>query len=192
MVFVLVTAKEIFAVDEKVEEADNNWFLNVVLDTGCPEEANHCLQVFFWDKNLVQLPTIEKVFLEPRILVVEETCHEHRILGHQLHTVELFLAIRVVSVEQVEVVYFRLFQHRVHNVPDTDFLAQLHEQCITNYGVCEVRRRLVSVNRSEANLVSNAINSLDKFSHDLELWLHLFDRGGENLASTVKDLIRDT
>lgn len=130
--------------------------------------------------------------MEPRILVVEETCHKHRILGHQLHTIEFFLAIRVVSVEQVEIVCFCLFQHRVHNVPDTILLAQLHEQCITNYRVCEVGRwRQFIVNGSEANLVSNAINTLDKFPHDLELWLHLFDRRSKNLASTVKDLIRD-
>jgi hypothetical protein len=90
---IFAATKQIFAVNQKVKEVNNDRLLDIILDTCCSKEANQGLEILFCYMNHVQLPTVDKVFLEPGVLVVKETCQEHGVLGNKLLAFKLVFLI---------------------------------------------------------------------------------------------------
>ena len=73
----LTLADILFAVGEELQEVDDDWFSNVILDTSSPEEVDHRLQIVLTDQQLVDLIIQNQVFLKPLILRVKKTCEVH-------------------------------------------------------------------------------------------------------------------
>ena len=105
---------------------------------------------------------------------VQKTCEVHRVLSDELGLIHHLLIVIAGHCEQLKVVQSRLLKHTVDDVPQSKLATKsLEERLDLCLGV-KGEAFFVLINGREADLISDAADTLHKWTHNTHLGLQLF------------------